>query len=232
MASSQFYHFKRTKELLHQIGFTQKYRIGFDGGTEKYGYSFGANMSNSTGTLIKNGNEDRKYDLRFGSRVKFNKVLEYQNSFGMVIQDFARSRNGNQGGYTGLWFTEGAAATNFKYTNTEGKQVNYGADLDALDDYAFAQMKSFVNTAEALQNNRESVKRFQTSQSLSYAPLTNLTFKGILGVDYRLNNNKNIITNEYLIHTQQKPEGTSDAGSISNFDRNYYRYKWTTQISL
>lgn len=34
MASSQFYHFKRTKELLHQIGFTQKYRIGFDGGTE------------------------------------------------------------------------------------------------------------------------------------------------------------------------------------------------------
>lgn len=222
VASSQFYHFKRTKELLHQIGFTQKYRIGFDGGAEKYGYSFGANMSNSTGTLIKDGNEDRKYDLRFGSRVKFNKVLEYQNSFGMVIQDFARSRNGNQGGYTGLWFTEGAAATNFKYTNTEGKQVNYGADLDALDDYAFAQMKSFVNTAEALQNNRESVKRFQTSQSLSYAPLTNLTFKGILGVDYRLNNNKNIITNEYLIHTQQKPEGTSDAGSIFNFDRNYF----------
>ena len=242
VASSQFYHFKRTKELLHQIGFTQKYRIGFDGGAEKYGYSFGANMSNSTGTLIKDGNEDRKYDLRFGSRVKFNKVLEYQNSFGMVIQDFARSRNGNQGGYTGLWFTEGAAATNFKYTNTEGKQVNYGADLDALDDYAFAQMKSFVNTAEALQNNRESVKRFQTSQSLSYAPLTNLTFKGILGVDYRLNNNKNIITNEYLIHTQQKPEGTSDAGSISNFDRNYfgltidingqYKYRYKDIFSL
>ena len=37
-----------------------------------------------------------------------------------------------------------------------------------------------------------------------------------------MNTNKNIITNEYLIHTQQKPEGTSDAGSISNFDRNYF----------
>lgn len=222
VASSQFYHFKRTKELLHQTGFTQKYRIGFDGGTEKYGYSFGASMSNSTGTLIENGNEDRKYDLRFGSRMKFNKYFEYQNSFGMVIQDFSRSRNGNQGGYTGLWFAEGAASTNFKYTDAEGNLVNYGADLDALDDYAFAQMKAFVTKAEALQNNRESIKRFQTSQSLSYAPLSNLTFKGVLGVDYRLNNNKNIITNEYLIHTQQKPEGTSDAGSISNFDRNYF----------
>lgn len=222
VANGQFYHFSRTKELLHQTGFTQKYRVGFDGGTDRYGYSLGASMSNSTGTLIKNGNEDRKYDLRFGSRIKLGKDFEYQNSFGMVVEDFARSRNGNQGGYTGLWFTEGAAATNFHYTTVDGQQANYTADIDALDDYAFSQMKAFVRKAEALQNNRESIKRFQTSQSLSYAPLPSLTFKAVLGVDYRLNQNKNIITNEYLIHTQQKPEGTSDAGSISNFDRNYF----------
>lgn len=222
VATSQFYHFKRTKELLNQTGFTQKYRVGFDGGNEKYGYSFGASMSNSTGTLIENGNEDRKYDLRFGSRVKFNRAFEYQNSFGMVIQDFDRSRNGNRGGYTGLWFAEGSAAVNFTYADASGNRQNYGADMDALDDYAFSQMKAFVRKAEALQNNRESIKRFQTSQSLSYTPLANLVFKGVLGVDYRLNNNKNIVTNEYLIHTQQKPEGTSDAGSISNFDRTYF----------
>nr|WP_320058230.1 TonB-dependent receptor [uncultured Bacteroides sp.] len=222
VASSQFYHFNRTKELLHKTGFTQKYRLGFDGGNEKFGYSFGGSMTNNTGTLIKNVNEDKKYDLRFGSRVKFDRFFEYQNSFGMVIEDFSRSRNGNQGGYTGLWFTEGAAATNFKYTDASGKLVNYTADLDGLDDYAFAQMKEFVSKAEALQNNRESVKRFQTSHSLNYTPLPNLSFKGVLGVDYRLNTNKNIVTNEYLIHTQQKVAGTSDAGSISNFDRNYF----------
>lgn len=222
IASAQFYHFKRTKELLHKTGFTQKYRIGFDGGNENFGYSFGGSMSNSTGALIKNTNEDRKYDLRFGSRMKFNDYFEYQNSFGMVVEDFGRSRNGNQGYYTGLWFTEGAAATNFKYTNATGNRVNYIADIDALDDYAYSQMKSFVRKAEALQNNHESVKRFQTSHSLKYMPSGKLSFKGVLGVDYRLNSNKNIITNEYLIHTQQKPEGTSDAGSISNFDRNYF----------
>lgn len=220
--SSQFYHFKRTKELLHQTGIAQRYRFGFDGGNENFGYSFGGNMSNNTGTLIKNINEDRKYDLRFGSRVRFNKNLEYQNSFGMVIQDFFRSRNGNQGGYTGLWFTEGSALTNFKYTNQAGEQVNYTANLDELDEYAFKQIREFVSKAEELQNNRESVKRFQTSQTLNYTPLSNLSFKGVFGVDYRLNNNKNIITNEYLIFTQQRPQGTSDAGSISNFDRNYF----------
>lgn len=222
VANSQFYHFKRTKDLLHQTGFIQKYRIGFDGGNDKVGYSFGGNMSNSTGTIIHNANENKKYDLRLGTSVRFNRNLEYQSSFGAVINDFRRSRNGNQGGYTGLWFTEGAAATNFKYTDQTGELVNYGADIDALDDYAYSQMKAFVDKAEQLQNNKESVKRFQTSQSLIFKPIENLTFKGIIGLDSRLNSNKNIVTNEYLIHTQQKAEGTSDAGSISNFDRNYF----------
>lgn len=222
IASSQFYHFKRTKDLLHQTGFQQKYRFGFDGGTDRYGYSFGASMSENTGTLIHNGNKDRKYDLRFGSHVKFNKMLEYQNSFGFVVEDFSRRRNGNQGGYTGLWFTEGAACVNFHYTDENGETKNYGADIDALDDYSYAKMKEFVGKAESLQNNTESVKRFQTSQSLTFKPLANLTVKGTIGVDYRVNSNKDITTNEYLIYTQQKPEGTSNAGSISNFDRKYF----------
>jgi outer membrane cobalamin receptor len=222
VANAQFYHFDRTKDLLHQTGLMQKYRIGFDGGNDKVGYSFGGSMSNSTGTIIHNANENKKYDLRLGTTVRFNKQLEYQSSFGAVVNEFRRSRNGNQGGYTGLWFTEGSAATNFKYTDQSGKLVNYTADIDGLDDYAYAQMKNFVDKSEKLQNNKESIKRFQTSQQLTFSPVGNLTFKGIIGLDYRLNSNKKIVTNEYLMHTQQKPEGTSDAGSISNFDRKYF----------
>ena len=85
VASSQFYHFKRTKDLLHQNGFYQKYRLAMDAGNEKYGFSLGFSMSDDTGTLIHNANEDRKYDLRFGSRLKINKWIEYQNSFGMTL---------------------------------------------------------------------------------------------------------------------------------------------------
>lgn len=222
VASSQFYHFKRTKELLHQTGFQQKYRFGFDGGTDKYGYSFGASMSENTGTLIHDGNKDRKYDMRFGSHVKFNRMLEYQNSFGFVVEDYNRRRNGNEGWYTGLWFAEGSACANFKYVDQEGVEKNYGADIDAIDDYAFGKMKEFVSKAEALQNNKESIKRFQTSQSLEFKPIRDFTLKATLGVDYRVSSNKLITTNEFLIHIQQKPEGTSNAGSISNFDRKYF----------
>lgn len=241
VASSQFYHFKRTKDLLHQNGFYQKYRLAMDGGNEKYGFSLGFSMSDDTGTLIHNANEDRKYDLRFGSRLKINKWIEYQNSFGMTLEDFGRSRNGNEGGYTGLWFTEGSAAANFTYTTPEGDVVSYNPDIDAADEYEYSQMKAFVDKAEALQYNKESVRRFQTSHSIKLTPLNNLTLKGTVGLDYRLNNNKVITTNEFLIHTQQKPAGTSDAGSINNFDRKYmgvtvdlnaqYRYRYEDLLS-
>ena len=241
VASSQFYHFKRTKDLLHQNGFYQKYRLAMDAGNEKYGFSLGFSMSDDTGTLIHNANEDRKYDLRFGSRLKINKWIEYQNSFGMTLEDFGRSRNGNEGGYTGLWFTEGSAAANFTYTTSDGDVVSYNPDIDAADEYEYSQMKAFVDKAEALQYNKESVRRFQTSHSIKLTPLSNLTLKGTVGLDYRLNNNKVITTNEFLIHTQQKPAGTSDAGSINNFDRKYmgvtvdlnaqYRYRYEDLLS-
>ena len=222
VANSQFYHFDRTKELLHQTGFQQKYGLAFSGGTEQLGYSFGASMSQNTGTIIHDGNEQKKYDIRFGSSVRLNSMLKYTNSFGFVAEDYKRNRNGNQGYYTGLWFAEGAAAANFTYTAADGTQRNFPADIDAASAYEFEQMKAFVSQAEAMQDHKEEIKRFQTSQQLEFTPIRNLSFHATLGVDYRYNTDKLVETNRYLIHTQMKPAGTTDAGSVSNYDRNYY----------
>ncbi len=222
VANSQFYHFNRTKELLHQTGFQQKYGISFSGGTERMGYSFGASMSHNTGTIIHNGNEQKKYDIRFGTSIKMNSKLKYTNSFGYVADEFRRNRNGNQGYYTGLWFTEGSAAANFTYLTENGEQRNFPADIDNATPYEYAMMKSFVSQAEDMQDHKEQVKRFQTSQQLLFTPLANLTFHATLGLDYRYNTDKLVETNRYLIHTQMKPAGTADAGSVSNYDRNYY----------
>ena len=222
VANSQFYHFNRTKELLHQTGFQQKYGISFSGGTERMGYSFGASMSHNTGTIIHNGNEQKKYDIRFGTSIKMNSKLKYTNSFGYVADEFQRNRNGNQGYYTGLWFTEGSAAANFTYLTENGEQRNFPADIDKATPYEYTMMKSFVSQAEDMQDHKEQVKRFQTSQQLLFTPLANLTFHATLGLDYRYNTDKLVETNRYLIHTQMKPAGTADAGSVSNYDRNYY----------
>lgn len=222
VANSQFYHYRRTSDLLHRTGFEQRYGLSLSGGNDRMGYSLGASMSQNTGTLIHDGNEQRKYDIRFGSSITLCDPLKYTNSFGFVAEDYRRNRNGNQGYYTGLWFAEGSAAANFTYIGEDGQQHNFPADIDAATSYEFQRMREFVSTAEQLQDHRESVKRFQTSQQLEYTPIRNLTFHGIIGVDYRYNTDKLVETNRYLIHTQMKPEGTTDAGSVATADRNYY----------
>ncbi len=222
VANSQFYHFDRTKDLLHETGFQQRYGVAFSGGTERMGYSLGASMSQNTGTIIHRGNEQKKYDIRFGSSIRMNSILKYTSSFGFVAESYRRNRNGNQGYYTGLWFTEGAAAANFTYTAQDGTQRNFMADIDAASDYEYAMMKQFVSKAEELQDHKEDVKRFQTSQQLELTPIKDLTIHATLGLDYRYNTDKLVETNRYIIHTQMKPEGTTDAGSVGNYDRNYY----------
>ena len=148
-------------------------------------------------------------------------MLDRKSRFGFLSQDFRRTRNGNQGLYTGLWTTECSAANDLRYTAADGTVHNFGADIDAMDDAEFSLFKAFIDKAEQLQYNRTNIKRFQMSHTLRFSPLKNLSLKGTFGLDYRRSTNKEITTNEWLIHTQVKPEGTSDAGRVFNSGRDY-----------
>lgn len=85
--TTQFYHFRRTRELLNQTGFQQRYRLSLSGGNQTFGYSLGASMGGNTGIIIHNNNEQKRYDIRFGSHARLHRTLEYQNSFGFVAED-------------------------------------------------------------------------------------------------------------------------------------------------
>ena len=58
--TTQFYHFRRTRELLNQTGFQQRYRLSLSGGNQTFGYSLGASMGGNTGIIIHNNNEQKK----------------------------------------------------------------------------------------------------------------------------------------------------------------------------
>lgn len=236
-ADTQWYHFSRTGELLHQTGFYQKYRLAMSGGNDRFGYSLGASMQHDDGMMIHNGNESKKYDIRFGSHARINSLLSYDNSFGFVASDFSRRRNGNQGLYTALWTTECGAAADLVY---QGSQ-HYLSDIDAMDGDMYAAFKQLVDGAEKLQDNNESIKRFQMSHTLTLKPFEGLTLKGIFGLDYRTDEFKEIITNAWLIQTQIKPADTTDAGRVNNTSSRVlgltgdfnaeYRHRWGDAVS-
>ncbi|CAM3425923.1 TonB-dependent receptor [Pontibacter korlensis] len=209
--TTDFLFFDRTKDLLFQNGFYQKHNVGLSGGQGGFGYSFSGGYTKSTGVQIFDNNSNERIDLRTGFRAGLGDKLTYESSFSYINNSYKRNRNGNQGGYTALWFAESGASA------ITGPKFN--PDIDAQTPEEFEQMKEYVAEAERLQNNKIRVNRFQTSQIFRYNPLDNLVFKAAGGVDYRVQNDKVVQTNQYLSHTGGKP--VDNQGSIANYDRKF-----------
>ncbi|WP_413511843.1 TonB-dependent receptor domain-containing protein [Myroides odoratus] len=210
--TTDFLYFDRTKDLLFENGFYQKYRLNLNGESDSgFGYNFGTSYQNSSGVQIHKQNENQKFDLSSGFHAKLSETVTYESSFLYVYNQYKRNRNGNQGGYTGLWFAEDGAS---KVTGPGFKNR-----LNELTEEEFVVMKTFVDNAERLQDNNITVNRFTTSQQFKYNPLENLSFKLVGGLDYRIQDQENIETNEYLTATKGQP--IKDQGSIQKIQRKY-----------
>lgn len=208
-STNDFLFFNRTKDLLFETGVYQKYHVAVNGGNDKFGYSFSGNYLNSSGVQLHNQNNNRKIDFSSGFRAALGNKVTYESSFTFVNNKYKRNRNGNQGGYTGLWFTESGASTINGFNNK----------IDELSDSAFNAMKKYIDQAEALQDNQINVNRFTTSQTFKYTPFKNLVVKASGGLDYRTLGDQTIVTDKYLAHTTLKP--SVGQGSITKSERKY-----------
>lgn len=210
-STNDFLHFKRTADLLFQNGLFQKYHLAVNGGKDKSGFSFSMNYMNSTGVQIYDQNSNRKIDFSSGYHAALTDKITYENSFTYVNNKYKRNRNGNQGGYTGLWFAESGASaiTGPKFT----------PNLDIISDSEFAKMQAYVNNAERLQDDQITVNRFTSSQVIKYTPIPKMTIKGTAGIDYRTMRDMMVQTNQYLSVTTGT--NTTDKGNISNSERKY-----------
>jgi len=213
--TNDFLFFDRTDDLLFQNGAVQNYSIGINGGDRKFGYSFAGRISDVAGIRVHDQNAQQKIDLRTGLSAQLSDKVTYRSSFGYTNQDFSRVRNGNAGGYTGMWFAEAGASL---FTGP-----GFNNNLDEQRAEEFAAIEAYADRAEQLQDNTTLINRFQTSQVFEFRPVQNLTIKALGGIDYRVQQETGVVTNEYLNHTRDaKPgEETSTEGSISNFDRTF-----------
>lgn len=208
--TTDFLYFDKSKDLLFQTGLYQKYHIGINGGNEGFGFSFSGNYLDNEGSQYADNNSNRKIDFSTGFRAKLGEKVVYNSSFIFVNNTYKRNRNGNQGGYTGLWFAESGASSLQGFNNR----------LDEMTATEFEEIKAYVHRAEELQDNEINVNRFTTSQAFTYRPINDLEFKFTGGIDYRVQSDRNVQTNEYLSHTTQSE--INDEGSISNVDRKYF----------
>lgn len=206
--TADFHYFDRTKDVLYKNAFYHQYTLGVSGSNEGFGYSASGSFSDAAGVLIHNQNEQQKINFRLGMNARLLEGLTYESSFSYNNQSLARVRNGNSGGYSGLWFVEDGAS----------KIIGPGFNpvLDELSDVDFASYRAFVDSAERLQDNWSTVNRFQTSQSVNYRSRSGFSVKATAGVDFRQQRERSAVTMAYLRHIQ-----SNSSGSLANYMRNF-----------
>lgn len=206
---TQFLFFKRTADLIYRDGLTQEYSGGIDGGSDRVTYSASGNMRASQSQRIDGDN--REFGFRNAVSADLGDKAKYQGTLSYGQSDVPRFRNGNSGGYNALWLLEDGRASALGFNN----------NIDSLNATDYAALKSFITTAEALQNNTVFARTWTTSHTLSYNPSKTIASHLTFGLNNRYSKEQSIVTNQFLIATKSFPPGTTDQGSISNYERNY-----------
>jgi outer membrane receptor protein involved in Fe transport len=209
---TQFLFFKRTADLIYRNGLTQGYSGGIDGGNDAVTYSVSGNIRASASQRLDGDN--REFGLRNGIGANLGPKARYQGTLSYNQSDVPRFRNGNSGGYNALWLLEDGRASALGFNN----------NIDSLGADDYAKLKTFITTAEALQNNTVFTRSWTTSHTLSFDPIPSIKTHATFGLNNRFSKEQAIVTNEFLIATKSFPAGTTNQGSISDYERNYTSY--------
>lgn len=206
---TQFHFFDRTRDLIYQNGFTQAYSAGVDGGNESITYSASGNIRASESQRIHGDN--RQFGLRNAVSAQLGSKARYQGTVSYTQSNAPRFRNGNSGGYNALWLLEDGRSFALGFNN----------DIDAMDAEEYARLRTFIRDAERLQDNQVFTRAWTTSHTLSYDPMPSLKTNVTFGVNNRSSKESAIVTNQFLIATRAFPAGTTDRGSIANYERDF-----------
>lgn len=196
-----FMKYNRTGDVVFDDpALVQSYQLSGTGSASGLNYSFSGKMFENNSARV--GNENIRYDLNSSLSATPLEDLQYTGNAKFVSNRYTRAINAN--------FT----TANLR---TETSQF-FGQPIDSLEQDQFSTLRDSLQRADELYNNVTEVRRWQTSQSLRYSPLNSVTLKVSGGLDYRVERNKERVTNAYLRQTGQA--ATADP-TIADFNRNF-----------
>ncbi len=197
-----FLKYDETADILFETGMYQEYSLSGSGGTEDITYSFSGTMIDNDG--FRPNNEQVRHNLRTSISAQINPVVNYNGSIGFTSNEFGRDYNAN---------------TSFStFGNLEG---GTHGDISDLSDTEFADLRTEVADLQGLVEVAENVKRFQTSHQLQFDLMDDWSAKALVGLDSRNSRQREAQTNRFLISGGFVPDGTTDQGSLTTFDRDF-----------
>ena len=203
--TADFFQYDRTSDFIFDPAFTQSYQLSGSGGVGDVNYSFSGKAYENNAARV--GNENIRYDLRAKISASPLDKLRYTGSVGFTNNRFTRTFNAN---------------TSFSaFANVEGGQL-FGLEdgslgtIDDLSNEQYQVVKDSLRRNIELYDNLSEVRRFTTSQQLQYNPISSVTVDVSGGVDFRMENNKDIVSPLFL-----EQIGSSGNSSIADYNREF-----------
>ena len=211
VGEERFLRFDETADILFDPGLVQQYRFGVDGGSDRATYNFSGSFYDDDG--FNDINQQRRINARFGTRATLSDKLEYTGSAAFTSNYFTRDYNANT-----------------SFARFGGLESGDFGQLDSLSAGALDTVRQDLRLAGELTDITEAVRRFQTSQQLSYQPFQGFSSRLILGLDSRRSRQEEVGTNAVQIAKGAIGEGTADQGYISRATRDFLSF--TADLAL
>ncbi len=210
-ATTDYLKYDRTAEALFRPGLSQQFRVGLNGGSEKFSYNF-------SGSLYKDDsfndiNEQIKRTFTFGFTAKVTERLKYQGSFSYVGFDSNLDYNANTSfsRFSGL---EGSA----RGATDEISDADWQSELDRYSN--IGKLVDITSTTN----------RITASNKFIYDIDDNLQVNATIGIDNRNTVQESLQSNALLVALGSIAEGTTDQGNLSRVLRSAFTL--TTDLNI
>ncbi|WP_127139590.1 TonB-dependent receptor domain-containing protein [Flagellimonas marinaquae] len=206
-----FLKYERTAEALFEPGLSQEFKVGLNGGNEKFTYNFAGNLY--TDDSFNDINEQIRRSFSFGLTAKVTDRLQYQGSLSFVNFQSNLDYNAN----TSL----------SRFSNLEGSARG---DTAEFTDAEWEDELAYYQNVGDLVDITSTTNRVTASNKFIYDINDNLQVNATIGIDNRNTVQEELLNNELQIAFGLIAPGITDQGSLSRVLRSAFTL--TTDINL
>jgi len=209
--TTDYLRYDRTAEALFEPGLSQEFKVGLNGGSEKFSYNFGGSLY--TDDSFNDINKQTRRSFTFGLTAKVTEKLRYQGSFSFVNFESNLDYNAN---------------TSFsRFSNLEGSSRG---DTDGFDDAAWQSEKDRYRRIGQLVDITSTTNRVTASNKFIYDINDNVQVNATIGIDNRNTVQESLQSNALLVELGSIAPGTTDQGALSRVLRSAFTL--TTDLNI
>ncbi len=209
--TKDFLKYDRTAEAIFEPGMSQQYRVGLNGGSEKFSYNF-------AGSLYKDDsyndiNEQIKRSFTFGMTAKVTDKLKYQGSFSYVGFESNLDYNANT-----------------SFSRFSGLEGSARGATDEFTDAEWQDELARYRNIGTLVDITSTTNRITASNKFIYDINDDLQVNATIGIDNRNTVQEELLSNTLQVALGSVAEGTTDQGQLTRVLRSAFTL--TTDLNI